>query len=297
MTLQQLEYFIKMAEVLHYTRTAELLYVSQSSLSYSIARLEEELGVSLFETKSNKTKLTDYGKEFLPYAERAIVNINQGVQRIKQMVAPSSTIDFGYIYSLSFDFMPHVLSEFSHHKKGKDIVFNFFQGQHSVIVEKLKKEELEIALTVNPGKDFLESFPVYEQELFVVMPKNHYLTNKSSIEISDLHGEHFVSISTNSSLRQFLDSLFHDEGVQPEIAFVAEECNAMASFVGSNFGLTIMPEIPAISSYQVAVRPFANRNVRRTIYAVWKKGIEGSPAVEEFKRYFKFLATQFVPVR
>ena len=71
MTLQQLKCLCVMAEVLHYTKAANQLYISQPSLSYAISELEKELGVPLFERKGNRTCMTKYGENFLPYVKHS----------------------------------------------------------------------------------------------------------------------------------------------------------------------------------------------------------------------------------
>ena len=97
MTLQQLRYFCVTAEVLHYTRAAELLYISQPSLSYALSRLEKELNMPLFEKRGKQVALTTYGAEFLPYAKRALSELSKGQERLKELRAPSAgIINLGY---------------------------------------------------------------------------------------------------------------------------------------------------------------------------------------------------------
>ena len=78
MTLLQLQYFQVLARVLHYTRSAEELHISQPSLSYSISELEKELGVKLFEKENRKISLTAYGEQFLPYVQRSLALLDEG---------------------------------------------------------------------------------------------------------------------------------------------------------------------------------------------------------------------------
>jgi hypothetical protein len=99
MTLQELRYFCVTAEVLHYTRAANLLYISQPSLSYAIGKLEKELGVPLFEKNGKKVSLTKYGKEFFPYAKRALSEVSNGIDHLQEMQQPTAgIINLGYIY-------------------------------------------------------------------------------------------------------------------------------------------------------------------------------------------------------
>ena len=90
MTLQQLRYFCVTAEVLHYTRAAALLYISQPSLSYALSKLEKELNMPLFEKQGKQIALTRYGAEFLPYAKRALSELSKGQERLKELHAPDA---------------------------------------------------------------------------------------------------------------------------------------------------------------------------------------------------------------
>ena len=112
MTLQELRYFCVTAEVLHYTRASRLLYISQPSLSYALNKLEQELGVSLFKKDGKKVTLTKYGEEFLPYAKRALAELSEGTEHLREMKVPASGgINMGYIYSVSFSALPEFVNK------------------------------------------------------------------------------------------------------------------------------------------------------------------------------------------
>lgn len=83
MNISQLQYFCKLAELQHYTKAAEQLYITQPTLSNSIARLEEELGVPLFEKSGRNVRLTKYGKEFNKYATKALNALHEGSDILK----------------------------------------------------------------------------------------------------------------------------------------------------------------------------------------------------------------------
>ena len=292
MTLQQLKYFRVMAQVLHYTRASELLFISQSSLSYSIASLEKELGASLFHKNGKKTSLTEYGVEFLPFVERSLESLSEGVLHIEKMQAPTTVISLGYIYSLSFDFLPQTLGDFRKQTGNSEITFSFFQGLGSIVLEKLKRAELDLAFSVEIHDEQIQSLPVYEQDLFVVVPKGHPLIGKAPVHIDDIKEEKFITINPDSSLRAHLDRVFRSNNIIPNVVFEAAECNAMASFVGEGFGIAIMPEIPALRAYDVEVLPIADRQLVRSIHLSWIDGRPLNLVAERFRDYFIERAAQ-----
>lgn len=294
MTLQQLTYFITLAETLHYTRAAQKLYMSQPSLSRSISELEKELGAPLFEKDGKLTSLTKYGRAFLPYAQKTLATIETGRQTIEKMLLPSETVHIGYIYSLSFSILPQIMEDFlASHAENQ---FTFFQGMAIDIVDKLKKGELDIALSLDPSDDAITAVPIFRQSLYLVVPRGHRLAQKKRILLEDLEDESFVTISSSSNLRRHLDNIFQTLQATPKITFEAEECNAMASFVGAGMGIAIMPEIPALRSYNVEVLSLEDNLLARKIHVLYAADRHLSPAAHKFLQYLLDICAQSKPV-
>ena len=285
MTLQQINCFTVLSEVLHYTKAANLLFISQPSLSYTISQMEKELGVALFEKMGKNVKLTKYGEAFLPHAKESLAALERGRESIRRLEQPANSINLGYIYSLSFDFLPSIVDGFSQAHPSDRIAFNFYMGLNYQLVARLESGALDLALATSFSGNQLVGHPVYEQEIFLVGPASHPLAARKEVTLGELRDEKFVLITPNSSLRALVDDAFRAASFEPRVAMEAEECNAMASFVGSRFGLALMPQIPALSSYQVSLLHITDVRIARTIYLVWKKDrVFGSP-IEELRRY------------
>src|SRR5947208_2509200 len=96
---QQLEYFREVAQHEHITQAASQLSVSQPAVSRSIARLEHELGVPLFERQGRSVKLNRYGRAFLAHVERALAEVSEGQRELSDMVGPvRGTVAIGFIH-------------------------------------------------------------------------------------------------------------------------------------------------------------------------------------------------------
>ena len=186
MTLQELRYFCVTAEVLHYTRASRLLYISQPSLSYAINKLEQELGVPLFEKNGKKVTLTKYGEEFLPFAKRALSELSEGTERLREMKVPySGGVSMGYIYSVSFSALPEFVNRFYTHQGSEQIAFRFRQGMAGELVEQLMNGTLDFLIAGKPDIASLDYLPFYRQELFLIVPATHRLADKKSVLLSD----------------------------------------------------------------------------------------------------------------
>lgn len=290
MTLQQLKYFVEMSYMLHYTKAAEELKISQPSLSYALNQLSEELGVPLFKKNGKKVELTEYGEAFLPYAESALNILSQGEQHIKKMLNPTAgIINLGYIYSVSFDAVPSLIDEFYVYQGNRNIHFNFQVNMTHILMEKLIDGSLDVVLAPMPESvnDHIDYLPIFKQELFLVVYNDHPLVNKSSVTIEDFKNEKLVMINKKTNLYIQTENMFKRHNIMPDIAFKVDECNSMAAFVGAQLGVAVMPNIPSLDSYKVTAIPFEGRTMSRTICIVWNKKRQLSPAMKSFIDYYR----------
>ena len=113
MNLSQLRYFRKLAQVQHFTRAAEELFITQPALSNSIKQLEGKLGIPLFEQHGRNVRLTKFGKEFNEYVSEGLDVIDKGIQVAQEHAnSLSGTIDIGTIFTLQADYLPALLREY-----------------------------------------------------------------------------------------------------------------------------------------------------------------------------------------
>lgn len=285
MTLQQLQYFRVLAKIQHYTKASEELLISQPSLSYAIAELEKELNISLFEKHGKKIKLTRYGEFFLSYVEKSLDTIDEGIRMLKILVDPSTgKVNLGYIYSLSSSFVPQLIENFYKNETNEAITFNFIQNLNNIILEDLRNGKTDLAFCVKPSKD-TSYVPILKQDLYLIVSKNHPYASRKEISLMEVKDESFVFLNKKSGLRQMLDDLFEDMGITPRIVFEAEECNAVLSFVALNFGISIIPEVPALEHSDVSVLNIKDCRCVRTVYMAWMENRYMTPPVKKVKDF------------
>lgn len=285
MTLQQLYYFRVLAKIQHYTKASEELLISQPSLSYSIAELEKELNVPLFEKHGKKIKLTRYGSFFLSYVESSLAMLDEGVKMLKTLVDPlAGKVNLGYIYSLSSSFVPQIIENFYKDKSNKAITFNFIQNLNNIIIEDLRNGKTDLAFCVKPSKD-TSYVPLLEQELYLIVPKSHPYAGRKEISLMEAKDEPFVFLNKNSGLRELLDATFKDMGITPKIVFEAEECNAVLAFVALNFGISIIPKVPTLDNSDVSVLKIKDAQFTRTVYMAWMENRYMTPPVKKVKDF------------
>jgi len=283
--MQQLQYFRVLAKVQHYTKAAEILLISQPSLSYSIAELEKELNVSLFEKHGKKIKLSRYGEFFLTYVEKSLDMLDEGTKMLQILVDPlKGKVNLGYIYSLSSCFVPEFIENFYKEKSNKDITFNFIQNLNSNIMEDLKNGKTDLAFCVKPSKD-TSYISILKQELYLIVPKNHPYAGRKEISLMEARDEPFVFLNKNSGLRDMINTTFNNLGITPKIVFEAEECNAVITFVSLNFGISIIPKVPALDNSDVSVISVKNPPCFRTVYMAWMENRYMTPPAKKVKDF------------
>ena len=156
MTLNQILYFQKVARLENYHYAAEELYVSQPSLSRSMASLESELGVALFEKKGRGVNLTKAGKLFLEYAERILEDCKIATDKMQELASDGGRIDIGYVFPLAGHYIPHMVKQFLNRKENQNVVFSFLQNHTSAIADKVKSGELDVGFGGCQDRDDME---------------------------------------------------------------------------------------------------------------------------------------------
>ena len=280
MTLQEIRYFCVTAEVLHYTRAANLLYISQPSLSYAIAKLEKALGVPLFEKHGKQVSLSKYGEAFLPYAQNVLRELSEGMNRLSELKQPAAGIvNLGYIYSVSFSVLPEFVNKFYNYQGSHQIGFRFQQGMAGELLENLFNGSLDIliaGMTDEPDIETIEFLPIYRQELFLAVPPDHPLANKSSVALGDLAGENFVSLNHDTVIYHQLEDRFKKADITPNTVFEADEYSSIAASVATGAGVAIMPILPILETFNIKMIPFSDTNMSRRVCLIRNKSKEMS---------------------
>ncbi|MED4228954.1 LysR family transcriptional regulator [Neobacillus cucumis] len=289
MNLKHLEYFRVLAKVEHYTIAAELLSIAQPSLTYAISELEKELGVYLFEKTGRNIRLTKYGSIFLKYVDQSLKSLDEGQKKITDLVSPhKGKIDLSFIYTLGSRFVPTMVKDFLSMDEHKDISFSFSQGTTKNIIDGLKSDKYDLAfcsyLEDQPDIDFI---PLIKQDLVLVVPSDHPLSNHTSIDLKDTEPYPFVYFDKGSGLRRLIDGLFNDVQITPKIAYEVEEDSAAIGLVSMNYGIALLPDIWMLKHFNVKVLPIINPPYERFIYLAFLKNKYLSPVVHLFRDFAK----------
>jgi DNA-binding transcriptional LysR family regulator len=285
MDLHQLYNFLVLSEVKNVTKAAKTLSLTQSELSKSIARLEEEMGVPLFERNPRGVILNQYGIVFLEYAERAIKEMRDAQNKIKEMIDPEKgVISIGFIPSLRPKFIPNLIHLFS--KRNPNVQFRLSQEPTQRLIKQLISTEIDLAFcSPQPDIENVNSFPIINEELFLIVPKKHTLAGRKNIDLSEVSEERFVHYQSGLPLKSVIDEYCQQAGFLPKIEIEGSEDEIVAGLVAANCGVALIPLTPGIDKSKVSILRVKKPTCRRTIEMLWRTNGYMSPTVKQLKYY------------
>ena len=288
MNLYHLRYFATLAHLEHYTKAAEILSITQPSLSHAIASLEKELGVKLFEEDGRNVVLTKCGQAFLIDVEQALDMLDSSVNKLQMTGLGEGRIDIAELRVLSSTVVPNFVKGFLDSSSNKKIDFYFHSstGLTSDMIQGLKERKYDIAFCSKMDNEPLIEFtPVAKQELVLIVPKEHPLEGKTSIDLKESLAYPHIVFSKRSGLRQVIDKLFEKCGGYPEIAYSMEEDQGVAGLVGAGFGIAVVPKMPILSYMPVSIIEIVTPSWERLFYMATLKNVYQAPVVMNFKKY------------
>lgn len=192
MEWQQLEYFVTVAKLEHMTRASEALAISQPALSRSISKLEEELGVPLFDRQGRSIMLNRYGELFLYRVQRMRKEYEKAVLELQELNNPElGDVSLGFLHTLGTSIVPDLIRAFR--QKHPHIRFHFTQNYSHSQLKQLLAGELDLcllaAIDTEPPVSWKE---LWRDELFIMVPIDHPLAHRKSIKMKELEHENFV---------------------------------------------------------------------------------------------------------
>lgn len=244
MELLQLQYFLTVARLEHMTKAAEELRIAQPALSKTIARLEDDLGVPLFDRQNRQIRLNPFGKAFLQKVETALNALEEG----KREVADLAGMERGRIYlaTTTLERLSKPLRAFR--EQYPDVHFRITQVAPASMKEMEKLlEKGQVDLCFVPAslqQEGIQEIPVLKAEVCLAVPPGHWLEGRESIQLHEVAEEPFIEYREGHPFRQTNEHFYLQGGIQPTIVCEVEEPAALASLVLAGLGVAFVPMCP-----------------------------------------------------
>jgi DNA-binding transcriptional LysR family regulator len=263
MELRQLEQFVAVAAALSFTRAAERVHVVQSALSTSIAKLERELGVALFDRSRQQIRLTAAGERFRSGAHDVLRAARAAAESVDEYRgALSGTVEFGSLISYGPLNVPRALGDYHRAHPFVRLRLRLSQSGASSYLAALIEGSLDLALVSVPNRfpPQLEMRLLFEDPMVFVCRDDHSLAGRRRVDIRDLAAEDLVGFPPEFGLRRLVDDAFRDAGSQPSTRYeVPAGFAAIAELVRNGLGTAFMPASEArqfgdLQAVELAVR-------------------------------------------
>ena len=243
MELNQLRYFIALADALSFTDAAGHLHVSQPALSYQIKQLENELGARLFDRTSRKVSLTIDGRTFLPLARSVLLKVDEAARVMDERLGvETGQVTFGVIPSIGAYVVPHILASFRRNFPGIEVLL--VEGGALSLERKLLDGEVDFAIVTEPAApEALDVTPLMTEELLLVVPLHHSLADRESVALAELTEENFVLLGGSFTVGTLVIDLCRRAGFEPKVAYQAGSLETVKSFVRHDLGIAVLPRL------------------------------------------------------
>ena len=290
MNLQRLYYFQKIASLEHYTKAAEELNITQPCLSYSIAELEKELGAPLFYKKGRNIKLTSYGERFLIHVESALGELEVGKKDIEEWVNPRrGKLTLAHISSMNAGYMPFLIRRFYENPEHKEIQFEFQVNPTKKIIDQLKARKVDIGFGSLVEDDALEFFPVYEEDMVLIVGREHPLADRKEVILKETEEYEYIAYEEHCGIRSCIDKIFEQAGVRCHIVRELEDNAMITGMVSAGLGIAVVPRMYGDEYYNVRSLEIHGVETRRKMYMMWLKNSYLSPVSGNFIEFVREL--------
>jgi len=283
MEMQQIRYFVALAETLNFTRAAERCNVSQPALTRAIQQLEHELGGPLFHRERGNTHLSELGRMMLPYLESVATSARAAkAAALSAKKAEHVTLTLGAMCTIGPDLVADLIIRFQ--AAHPDVEVKVIDGEAASMIAALEKGDLHLSLVGVPEDlpDQFHQLPIFEERFVIVLPPGHHWAGRNAIRVADLDGEPYVSRSTCEVFKMVARD-FAARGVTPKKIFSSPRDEWVQKMIKAGLGFGFFPE-HSVTDSDLIVRPLIEPEYSRTVYLATMRGRPHSPAVGAFVR-------------
>lgn len=284
-------YFKVLAEMEHMTRAAEKLSVSQPELSRAIMRIEEEMGVALFDRNGRSIRLNKFGELFLESTNHIILEMDTVKTRLSEMRGvETGEVTLGFLHTVGATYLSLFMKEFK--EMHPNVRVKLVQNNSQALKNLLAQGIIDLCVTTPVATEKnIEWQPLLTEELFVTLPRTHPLANREMLTVKELKHETFILLKEGFALRHLSNDLLKEAGIEVTISFEGEEVQTIASFVAANLGISFLPKLTHLTFNDLIQIPIEGKKAERQIGICSNKDVVETAVVREMKEqlvhYFK----------
>jgi len=272
MELNQLRYFVAVAELRSFTKGARRCGVSQPSLSQQIQKLESELGHPLLDRLGRRYQLTEAGSALYERATAILDAVDDARQSVQQGDDwQSGTISIGAIHSIAPYLLPEIVARFNQRIPAAQVMVE--ERLTEQLVERSLAGELDVAIVATPiAESRVRVEPLFTEKLLAAVPAGSALAGRTQLALDDLMTEPFVLLDDMHCLGRQTLRLCTDHNCTPAVSCRTAQLLTVQEFVSLGQGVSLVPEMAACNDQdrRRVYRPLRDASFEREIAAMWR---------------------------
>lgn len=290
MTLTELKYIVAVAQHNHFGRAAKACHVTQPTLSLGIKKLEEELGIDLFERSSrNELQITAMGERIIEQAQKVLEQADVVKQLAETNKDPlSGPLRLGAIYTIAPYLLPELIPRI--HKRAPQMPLLIEENFTAVLSEQLKQGKVDVIVIALPFNEAgVVTQAIYDEPFVVATPKNHPWGKQQAIQANDLSEENLLLLGPGHCFRdQVLQSCpdCHTSGSLQQ-SLNGGSLETIRHMVATGAGITVLPSSSVIESTKsnlLNMVPFESPAPTRRVALAWRKSFARTEAIEALRQ-------------
>ena len=296
MTLTELKYIVALAQECHFGKAAERCFVSQPTLSVGVKKLEDELGIAVFERSKSAVRVTPLGCKVVEQAQKVL----EEASTIKTIASEgkdqlSSPLRIGTIYTIGPYLLPHIVPQLR--RIAPDMPLYVEENFTHVLRQRLRLGELDAIIIALPFTEAdVVTKPLYDESFTILMPGNHAWTQRENIPVDDLAETDLLLLGQGHCFRdQILEAcpaLSQKEADKisgQQTTIEATSLETMRHMVASGMGITVLPQSAVgidncYSNDLLTTRPFAQPAPGRTVALAWRASFPRLKAIDALEK-------------
>ena len=285
MTIQQLAYIVALDKYRHFVQAAESCFVTQPTLTMQLKKLEDEIGMVIFDRQKQPLEPTNSGTQFISKAREILAEINvlkSFVSDEKESLKGNFTI--GVIPTLAPYLLPLFVKDFNENFPGLN--FTIKENQSEVLIQELKNQKTDLAFMVGPlAEKSLREVSLFNEPLVLYLPEGHELHNADEINGKALFRDDLIIMEEGHCFRNQLLSVCGDQkNKTKKINYEGGSIETLKNLVKNDFGFTLIPELAINVEDQKHVKTFKTQIPVREVCLVSHMGFTKNRLIDELRK-------------
>lgn len=273
MNLKDLKYLLALAEYRHFGKAAKACSVSQPTLSIQLKKLEQDLGVQLFERAQKRVLITASGLNIVEQAKNVLHAVNE-LERVAKLANDpfSGELRLGLIPSLGPYLLPHILPVIK--QQLAKLSLYLYEDKTEALLTQLDQGSLDAVILALPVQHKgLVVQTLFEEPFFLAMPVSHSLYKSKELHLKDLNHDNLLLLEEGHCLRdQALEVVCHEKSkLEEKMNYRATSLETLRHMVASGAGVTLLPLLALEEQPLIVNKPFAAPMPERKIGMLWRK--------------------------